>query len=264
MINAQTDAAARQATRQLKGEISHTLQPAKSDLLDLIVRLESSLEFVEDDLPAMELDEMASSLHQLQRSLEFLAATFSRGKLMRDGLTIALVGRPNVGKSSLFNALLGRPRAIVTTLPGTTRDTINEPIALSGVPVLLIDTAGIRESKDEIETIGVSRTKRAAADADLLVVVIDGSTTLHAEDSNVLNEVKTQAHIVALNKSDLVTFDPVRLRDSDCHKGDVIIPVSAKTGEGLENLRAAILRPFSDGEIDSSGLLITNARHYDL
>ena len=264
LINAQTDAAARQATRQLKGEISHTLQPAKSDLLDLIVRLESSLEFVEDDLPAMELDEMASSLHQLQRSLEFLAATFSRGKLMRDGLTIALVGRPNVGKSSLFNALLGRPRAIVTTLPGTTRDTINEPIALSGVPVLLIDTAGIRESKDEIETIGVSRTKRAAADADLLVVVIDGSTTLHAEDSNVLNEVKTQAHIVALNKSDLVTFDPVRLRDSDCHKADVIIPVSAKTGEGLENLRAAILRPFSDGEIDSSGLLITNARHYDL
>ena len=262
LINAQTAAAARQATRQLSGEISHTLQPVKADLLAVIVRLESSLEFVEDDLPALELDDMLASLVRLKASLDLLAATFGQGKLMREGVTIALVGRPNVGKSSLFNALLGRPRAIVTALPGTTRDTISEPVALRGVPALLIDTAGIRESRDEIETLGVSRTKRAAADADLLGVVIDGSQPLQAEDSDVLSEVKTQSHIVALNKSDLSTFLPVRIRTSDSHNPTV--PVSAKTGEGLESLRAAILRPFSIGEIDSSGLLITNARHYDL
>src|SRR5437660_2112371 len=262
LINAQTAAAARQATRQLSGEISHTLQPVKADLLAVIVRLESSLEFVEDDLPALELDDMLASLVRLKASLDLLAATFGQGKLMREGVTIALVGRPNVGKSSLFNALLGRPRAIVTALPGTTRDTISEPVALRGVPALLIDTAGIRESRDEIETIGVSRTKRAAADADLLVVVIDGSQPLQTEDSDVLSEVKTQSHIVALNKSDLATFLPVRIRTSHSH--NPAVPVSAKTGEGLESLRAAILRPFSIGEIDSSGLLITNARHYDL
>jgi len=264
LINARTAAAARQATRQLKGEISHTLQPVKAALLQVIVRLESSLEFVEDDLPELALDDMVADLCRVRISLEELAATFARGKLLHEGFTIALVGRPNVGKSSLFNSLLGRPRAIVTAFPGTARDTISEPLGLGGVPALLIDTAGIRESEDEIETIGVLRTKGVAADADLLVVVIDGSLPLQTEDCNVLDEVQAQEHIVALNKSDLATFDGTRLRALDSNNLQPTIPVSAMTGEGLESLRAAILRPFSDGEIDSAGLLITNARHYDL
>jgi tRNA modification GTPase len=264
LINAQTDAAARQATRQLKGELSQKLQPAKSDLLNAIVRLESSLEFVEDDLPEIEHDKLLTSLHQLLNSLTELAETFSRGRLLRDGLMVTLVGRPNVGKSSLFNALLGRPRAIVTAVPGTTRDTISEPLGLNGVPVWLIDTAGIRATQDEIETIGVSRSKGAAADADLLIVVIDGSDPLHSEDRDVLGEIKGQPHIVALNKSDLGTLDSLRQELSDDDGDASVIPVSAKIGAGLEDLRAAILKPFDQGTMDGQDLLITNARHHDL
>jgi len=265
LIAAQTDAALRQSTRQLKGEISKTLQPAKDELLKLIVRLESSLEFVEDDLPALESQKIVSSLKELRRDLEKLAGTFRQGKLLRDGLTVALVGRPNVGKSSLFNMLLGRGRAIVTEIPGTTRDTITESIGLNGVPLILIDTAGIRSSIDEIESIGVERTRRAAADADLLIVVIDGATDLSDEDRHVLAEVANTEHIIALNKSDLESFSVARLGGASVPQdSSAVISVSAKTEAGLERLRAAILKPFANGGAQSESLLITNSRHHDL
>lgn len=265
LIAAQTDAALRQSTRQLKGEISKTLQPAKDELLKLIVRLESSLEFVEDDLPALESQKIVSSLKELRRDLEKLAGTFRQGKLLRDGLTVALVGRPNVGKSSLFNMLLGRGRAIVTEIPGTTRDTITESIGLNGVPLILIDTAGIRSSIDEIESIGVERTRRAAADADLLIVVIDGATDLSDEDRHVLAEVANTKHIIALNKSDLESFSVARLGGASVPQdSSAVISVSAKTEAGLERLRAAILKPFANGGAQSESLLITNSRHHDL
>lgn len=265
LIDAQTDAALRQATRQLKGEVSKTLQPAKDDLLKIIVRLESSLEFVEDDLPAFALREILGSLEQVTRDLGKLAASFSQGRLLRDGLTVAFVGRPNVGKSSLFNSLLGHGRAIVTEIPGTTRDTITESIGLNGVPLILIDTAGIRSSVDEIESIGVERTRRAAADADLLIVVIDGSEGLRQEDRNVLAEVANTKHIIALNKSDLEDFSVARLSDTAVPRDPgSVISVSAKTDAGLESLRAAILRPFANGSAQAESLLITNSRHHDL
>jgi len=264
LIDAQTDAALRQATRQLKGEISNALQPAKDDLLKIIVRLESSLEFVEDDLPAFESREISKALQHTRAALAELAGTFRQGKLIRDGLKVAFVGRPNVGKSSLFNRLLGHSRAIVTEIPGTTRDTITEAIGLDGVPIVLFDTAGIRASDDEIESIGVARTRRAAADADLLIVVIDGSEALHDEDRIVLAEVADTQHIVTLNKSDLPNFSVTHF-DSDARAPLIpIISVSAKTDAGLESLRAAILQPFANGTGQSESLLITNARHYDL
>lgn len=263
LIDAQTDAALRQATRQLKGEISNALQPAKDDLLKIIVRLESSLEFVEDDLPAFESTEISATLKRTRSALAQLAGTFRQGKLLRDGLKVAFVGRPNVGKSSLFNRLLGQSRAIVTEIPGTTRDTITEAIGLDGVPIVLFDTAGIRASDDEIESIGVARTRRAAADADLLIVVIDGSEALHDEDRNVLAEVADTQHIVTLNKSDLPTFSVTNF-DSSLNVPGFPIPVSAKTEAGLEALRAAILQPFANGSGQSESLLITNARHHDL
>jgi tRNA modification GTPase len=266
LIEAQTDAALRQATRQLKGEISHTLQPAKEELLRVIVRLESSLEFVEEDLPTIEYDEIIRSLHEITKELSRLAHTFSRGKLLHDGLKVAFIGRPNVGKSSLFNRLLGRGRAIVTEIPGTTRDVITESIGLKGVPVLLIDTAGIRASTDEIELIGVDRTMREAADADLLIVVIDGSQPLCDEDRVVLKEAENKLHVVAVNKSDLSAFSVERLNGEICAPQNplAILPVSAKTEMGLEGLRAAILKPFDNGTALDEGLLITNARHHDL
>ena len=265
LIDAQTDAALRQATRQLKGEISNQLQPAKDDLLRVIVRLESSLEFVEDDLPALESQDIGAALKRVRTGLSRLAGTFRQGRLLRDGLKVALVGRPNVGKSSLFNRLLGHGRAIVTEIPGTTRDTITEAMGLDGVPLILIDTAGIRPSVDEIESIGVERTKRAAADADLLVVVMDGSEALSQEDETVLSEVANAKHIVALNKSDLPTFSMGHVKDRGVvGELSTLIPVSAKTEAGLESLRAAILKPFANGSTRGESLLITNARHHDL
>jgi tRNA modification GTPase len=266
LVDAQTDAAVKQATRQLKGEVANTLRPAKELLLSVIVRLESSIEFVEEDLPNVEQDELICKLQGIGNDLSQLSLTFGAGKLLRDGLKAALVGRPNVGKSSLFNSLLGRSRAIVTEIPGTTRDTLTESIGMLGVPVLLIDTAGIRESIDKIEAIGVERTKQEAADADIVIVVIDGSERLRAEDRIVLSEVQRQLHLVALNKSDVRTFSPSRVERDMCASPNCagILSVSAKTEAGLETLRAAILKPFLDGRSQSEGLLITNARHHDL
>jgi len=266
LIDAQTDSAAQQATRQLGGEISHRIQPAKEELLKIIVRLESSLEFVEDDLPQVEKQEFERALESLRLDLQSLTNTFARGQLLRDGLTVALVGPPNAGKSSLFNRLLGHERAIVTPIPGTTRDTISEPIGLGGVPVTLIDTAGIRVATEQIESIGVDRTRRAAADADFLVVVIDGSQPTSDEDKAVLEHTATKTHVIALNKSDLPTFSSAvvhdDLRTNGSHRATV--SVSAVTEEGISELRAAILKPFVNGNGADEGLMITNARHHDL
>jgi len=264
LIDAQTDAAARQATRQLKGEISHRLQPAKDDLLKIIVRLESSLEFVEDDLPQVEQEEIQRLLRELIADLSSLAETFARGRLLHDGLKVAFVGRPNVGKSSLFNMLLGHGRAIVTAVPGTTRDTIAEPIGLDGVPIALIDTAGIRHTVDEIELIGVDRTRRAAADADLLIVVVDGSEPLTEEDEVVLQDVVDKPHILAINKSDLSTYSAAGSFPGSDQNRVTALSVSAVTEAGLAELRTAILKPFANGSGANEGLLITNARHHDL
>ena len=266
LVDAQTDAAVRQATRQLRGEVSNALRPAKEQLLEVIVRLESSIEFVEEDLPGVEHDDLIGRLHVLQSDLSRLSQTFRAGKLLRDGLRAPLIGRPNVGKSSVFNRLLGRGRAIVTEIPGTTRDTLTESIGIQGVPVLLVDTAGIRFSDDKIEVIGVERTKREAADADILIVVLDGSERLQDEDQAVLSDVAGQLHIVTLNKSDLPSYSPSRIdRQLGARPNCAgILSVSAETDAGLETLRAAIVEPFLNGSAQREGLLITNARHYDL
>ena len=266
LIDAQTDAALRQATRQMKGEISNTLQPLKDELLKVIVRLESSLEFVEDDLPDVEQDRILKALRALRSRFDEMARTFHRGKLIRDGLRVTLVGPPNAGKSSLFNGLLGRQRAIVTEIPGTTRDAITESIGIDGVPILITDTAGLRVSTDRIEVIGVDRTKREAADSDLLIIVIDGSQPLTEEDRAALVETANRRRVIALNKSDLSTFSDQRLtHDSFAEsKPPAVVSVSAKTGSGFNRLQAALLEPFAQGSLNGEALLITNARHHDL
>lgn len=263
LIDAQTRAAVRQATLQLGGELSTLLQPLKNTLLDIIVPLESSLEFVEDDLPDIAVDQIKTKLSNLIAHVEELASTFVSGRLLKDGLKVTLVGRPNVGKSSVFNSLLVSDRAIVTDIPGTTRDSLSEMLSLQGIPVLLTDTAGLRVSEDVIENLGVERTRRAIADADLIVFVIDGSQSLTPEDKQILDEVAPNPHLIALNKSDLKPF----ISDASGWKSDqttAIISISAKTGIGLDDLRAAILRPFAADDISNAGLLITDARHFDL
>jgi len=244
----------------MSGEISHALQPLQDELLKIIVRLESSLEFVEDDLPLIEQDQLIASLRDLRSECDRMASTFSRGRLLRDGIRVTLIGRPNVGKSSLFNGLLGHGRAIVTDIPGTTRDSITESIGVDGIPLIVTDTAGLRVSTDQIEAIGVDRTRREAADSDLLIVVIDGSESLTEEDHQVLSETVNRRYIIALNKSDLVGFSATRITDDPSS----IVSVSAKTAAGLDSLRTAILKPFTNGNANGEGLLITNARHHDL
>ena len=262
LIEAQTLAAVQQAARQLGGELSSRLQPIKNRLLDVIVPLESALEFVEDDLPEDITSRVAQNLAELSRQLEDLAATFRSGRLLKEGFKVTLVGRPNVGKSSVFNRLLAKERAIVTDVPGTTRDSLGEVINLQGVPVLLTDTAGVRASPDRIEQLGIERTQQAIVDADLVLVVLDGSEPLTDEDREVLAKAAQTRYLIALNKSDLESFSLEHLPEA-CEPPRVVA-ISAKTGSGIEALREALLEPFKTEAVDDSDFLITSARHYDL
>lgn len=260
LIAAQTDAAVRQASRQLNGELSNALAPLKEKLIDVIVVLESALEFVEDDLPALRVQEIETALLEVSAGVEKLARTYAAGRLLQEGLRIAIAGRPNVGKSSLFNSLIERERAIVTDIPGTTRDTLSEAVDLDGIPVILTDTAGIRETTDGIETLGIERTRRAMGDSDLVLVVLDGSTELGPWDQDLLKQTEHAPRLVVRNKSDLPEFD----LSTGCLAELQAINVSARTGEGLATLRSAILANLNNKGIEEGSLLITNARHYGL
>jgi tRNA modification GTPase len=250
LIDAQTEAAVKQASRQIGGELSQALQRFEDQLVKVIVQLESSLEFVEDDLPPTELRGMQDALALAHAGTSELAESYSAGRLLQEGLQVAIVGRPNVGKSSLFNRLLESDRAIVTEIPGTTRDTLSHAIDLGGIPVLLTDTAGLRETSDNIESLGIERTLRAIDDADLILEVVDASA---ADEERV--DVKTEIpSILVFNKCDL----PDTRTDPDA------IRVSALSGEGLDSLRAAILELFNRADRSQDGVVITNARQHEL
>lgn len=269
LIDAQTIASARQAIRQLRGEFSKTLQPIKDDLLDAIVVLESALEFVEDDLPEFQVSSLKERLSLIAASVARIADTFKAGSLIREGLKVALVGRPNVGKSSLFNALLGTERAIVTEIAGTTRDQIHERFTIGDIPISLIDTAGLRETTDTVESIGVERSKATMADADIVVVMLDASEQTSDEDRAILDSVKGLNFMVALNKIDKVPSTDVDQMIAAEHSSlaylrERVTPLSAKTGEGIDDLRRAIVRPFSPEDVSTAGFLVTDARHHDL
>ncbi len=258
LIDAQSIASARQSVRQLRGELSNQLQPLKDELLDVIVILESTLEFVEDDLPAFQTEKIKAKLFEIAENLGKMALTFQAGKLLREGIKVALVGRPNVGKSSLFNALLGHDRAIVTAIAGTTRDQLHEKLVINNIPISLIDTAGLRETNDMVESIGVERSKRALVDADLVVVILDGSQNLTPDDREILDSTIGLNRITAINKVDIVEKFNFQISDS------AVVKISAKTGEGLEQLQKSIIEPFHPQELDQTGFLISDARHFDL
>ena len=260
LISAQTDAAVKQAARQMNGELSNALNPFKEKLVEAIVLLESALEFVEDDLPAPRLNEIEEMLVSVISCVEKLSASFSAGRLLQDGVRVTIAGRPNVGKSSLFNTLVAHERAIVTEIPGTTRDTLSEAIDLGGIPVVLTDTAGVRETLDGIETLGIERTHRALCDADLVLVVLDGTEEIGPADRDLLSRTSESRRLVVMNKSDLPSFKGA----NSCLGVPQTINVSARTGQGLDTLRAAMLDSLNSAGVEDQGLLITNVRHYDL
>lgn len=261
LIDSQTITSARIAVRQLRGELSNLLQTVKDDLLSIIVILESSIEFVEDDLPDFQVESIKFKLNEIVNELEKLASTFSAGRLLREGLKVALVGRPNVGKSSLFNTLIGQDRAIVTEIAGTTRDSIYESLNIKGIPISLIDTAGLRETSEIVESIGVDRAKRLIAESDLAILVIDYSQGFIEEDRIILDDVKDLNLLVAVNKIDLNSGG---MEINEFINNTVVVKVSARTGEGMENLQNLIVEQFLPKNFQDSCFLISDARHFDL
>lgn len=261
LIDAQTVASARQAVRQFRGELSHQLQTLKDELLNLIVILESNLEFVEDDLPSFQLEKLQSRISEVIQKLEKMAFTYRAGRLFREGLRVALVGRPNVGKSSIFNALIGQERAIVTEIAGTTRDSLHETLSIKGVPIFLIDTAGLRETSDRVEIIGVDRTKRILVDAELVLVIFDETQELTKEDHQVLVETKDVSRLFVINKIDI---GQPALNLAELPSSNNVVRISAKTGQGFNELQESIVAPFLPQEMTDSGFLVSDARHFDL
>lgn len=254
LIAATTLHQAKVAAQQMGGSISRLIGPMKQQLLELIALLEAGIDFAEDDVSVATNDELLARLGSILTAVRRLVESFRYGKLVHDGFTLTIVGRPNVGKSSLFNSLLERDRAIVTDIPGTTRDTVSESLAIEGIPVKLIDTAGVRESTDLVEKLGIERTYEAMADADLTLVVLDLSEELTNEDQRLAEKARESgSHLIVGNKADLPCRNSTEI---DVHV------VSTVTGQGLPELRRGILQTIApDGLASPQSGFITSLRH---
>jgi tRNA modification GTPase len=260
LIDSQTLYQAKVAAQQLEGALSKRLQPIKQKLVELIAVLEAGIDFAEDDVSVLADSTILERIAAVRHPLEQLAASFAYGKIVHQGLTLAIVGRPNVGKSSLFNRLAERERAIVTSTPGTTRDLVSETVSIGGIPIQLVDTAGIRQALDEAESIGIRKSIEALVDADLVLVVLDSSQAA-SEDEDLLRQTKERPTIVVENKCDLLP-NVAQLLTGD---RSAQIRVSALTGEGIAELRSEILRHIGGetGAQMEAGFL-TNIRHQGL
>ena len=260
LIDAETAQQAHNAVCQLDGALSRTVGRIYDELMDMAARFYAVVDYPDEDIEDLQRQEMLDTLRRAQGDLESLVAGFSRGRLMKLGVPTVLLGKPNAGKSSLLNALLGYDRAIVTDVAGTTRDTVEEKAEVGGVLLRLIDTAGIRQGGDAVEALGVERSRAAAKNASLAVLVLDGSRPLTQEDEDAIALAQTVPHlIVAVNKSDLPrAVDIGGLAD----RFDNVASVSAATGEGLDVLTDAIAAQFPAGST-ASGALLTNARQAD-
>jgi len=262
LIEAQTLTQARQAASQMGGALSRRVMPVKQSLVELIALLEAGIDFAEDDVDVTPQEEIARQIGALVPSLAALEVSFARGRLVHYGLTLAIVGRPNAGKSSLFNRLAERERAIVTASPGTTRDLVTERISLDGIPLELVDTAGLREGLEEAEQIGIARSREALADADIVLIVLDATEPINEEERLLLAATDGRPALVAMNKSDLIANGRSRSNlDAEGLRSVGVIETSALTGEGIEELRARILRLATGGAAAEPGLL-TNLRQH--
>jgi tRNA modification GTPase len=267
LIESQTLYQAKIAAQQLDGALSKRLQPIKQKLVELIAVLEAGIDFAEDDVSVTPDAQILERISTVRRPLEQLAASFAYGKLVHEGLTLAIVGRPNVGKSSLFNRLVERERAIVTATPGTTRDLVSETVAIGGIPVRLVDTAGIRQALDEAESIGIRKSMEALADADLVLIVLDASQPASEEDKELLRQAENRPRIVVGNKCDLISErrpgNSAQWSEADGQNS--LIRVSALTGAGIAELRGEILRHIG-GEAGTQAEpgFLTNVRHQTL
>jgi tRNA modification GTPase len=275
LIESQTLYQAQVAARQLDGALSKRLQPVKQKLVELIATMEAGVDFAEDDVSVIADEQILGRVAAIRAPLEELLASFAFGKVVHEGLTLAIVGQPNVGKSSLFNRLVKSERAIVTATPGTTRDLVSETVAIGGIPVRLIDTAGIRVARDEAESIGVRKSMEALADADVVLIVLDAANPswfggAQGGDSNpaeLVAKSEGRVRLVVLNKVDLVpeARSDLEMQIPNSLRPDGSVATSALTGEGIDELRRKILQLVGGnaGAQHESGFL-TNVRQKQL
>jgi len=260
LIEAGSEAAARAAVRSLKGELSSEVRAVTSELVTLRTWVEASIDFPDEDLDPGDQQKWRESLKTLRHHIEQIKRTAASGNLLRDGIEVALVGRPNVGKSSLLNRLAGEDLAIVTPVPGTTRDTVKGEFLFQGITIRLTDTAGLRDARDAVERIGIERTWRAARASDVALLVVDASTGRTAEDETIRRELPPAAkRITVFNKIDLTGVVPGRRRG----QGGLEVQVSALTGAGIDLLRRAILDEVAPEGLDLEGVFLARERHID-
>ena len=264
VINAKSEKEAKTGIKQLEGVLSRKIKEIKQEILDIMVNVDVSIDYPEYDVEDVTNSQISSMLDSVQNKLEILEKSFDNGKLIKEGIKTAIIGKPNAGKSSLLNAILKEDRAIVTEYEGTTRDTIEEFVNIEGVPLKLIDTAGIRDAKDEVEKIGIKKSKEIANDADLVIAIFDSSKELTVEDEEILNIIKNKKSIILLNKAD---FNSV-LTENDAKFKEItenVIKISALNGVGLEKLYNLISKMFSLEEINvDNDVIVTNLRHKNL
>ena len=264
LIEAQTLGQAKLAAQQMGGSIAAEVRPLKEALVGLIAALEAGIDFAEDDIDTMPAGIIGPRIAALEPALATLLASFAHGRLMREGLRLAIVGRPNAGKSSLFNRLVERDRAIVTATPGTTRDVIAEHISIDGVPVELLDTAGLRDTEDEAERLGVARSRQAVADADAVLMVLDASSPAAEEDQALEDLLRGRPVLAVHNKIDLLRSREDERAVAKDHPSRTTVPTSATTGEGMDRLREEVLK-LARGEANenTNGATLTNLRQRD-
>jgi tRNA modification GTPase len=257
LIEAATPAQARAAADQLHGTLTARIRAIDARLFDLLARLEASLDFPDEGYHFVEPSAVADGLAGIVASIDALLADAARGRLLREGATVVIAGRPNVGKSSLFNALVGADRAIVTDVPGTTRDLVSERVDIEGLAITLVDTAGARTTHDRVEQEGVARSAKARAASELVLVVLDQSDALTDDDRRVLDETRSWSRLVLKNKADAPDL---------CGSVEEAtpLPVSAHTGAGLDELRVAIVRALTGAEPRRDAPAVSNTRHVAL
>ncbi len=258
IIRSGSDRALSAAVQQLHGRLSQKLEPARVGLIEILAHVEAHIDFPDEDIAPDKRATLLEKCRAIENVLRELQATAREGKILREGVRVAIVGRPNVGKSSLLNALLGEERAIVTPIPGTTRDTVEEVANIRGIPIRLIDTAGLRHTADHIESEGITRSRRAIELADVVLHVLDGSEPLNGEDREHQRLISTKPHITIVNKSDL----PIKIEDAEITNGQVVVRISATTKAKLEDLKEALEKLVWGGKVNSKNAEVAiNSRH---
>lgn len=265
VINAKTDKEAKNSVNQLEGVLSEKIKEIRQLLMDIMVGIEVNIDYPEYDVEEIHNENIIETLEKVKIKLNKLEQSFENGKLIKDGIKIALIGKPNAGKSSLLNSILNEERAIVTDVEGTTRDTIEEAVTISGIPVHIIDTAGIRNATNEVEKIGIEKSRKIAKEADVVIAIFDISNKLDKEDKEILEILKNKKSIVVLNKIDLGK-SVIEIKDIEEIVKDVqIIEISAKKNIGIEKIYDKISKMFEISEISlDNSAIVTNIRHKNI